>query len=278
MTLQKFFLQQNLKTLICLTGFVLAGCAGQNSAAVQVAPIKVCDQARVVLSFDDSSVDDWYASRDIFTRYNVKATFFVSRFGKKILRSSDATLLNKLTVLRDDGHEIGYHSTSHKNAKLLSQQGVSWKQYYQKEIAPDLALLRQHGFAPQTFAYPFGAEVPAFTKQLKQHFSRVRGFTTEMEGKKYFKNYQKYRDPFLQMAFSIDSHRLNFAELALVLDELHSSCGTLILASHKIVDRPATDSKARYRGVWAITRADLATVIEMVQARNIRMVTFNQLI
>lgn len=277
MILQKFFLRQNLKTLVYLTGFVLAGCARQGVANLQTPPIKVCDHARVVLSFDDSSVDDWYASRDIFVRYDVKATFFVSRFGKKILRRADDTLLKKLTVLRDDGHEIGYHSTSHKNAKLLSQQGVNWKQYYQKEIAPDLTLLRQHGFDPQTFAYPFGAEVPAFTKQLKQHFSRVRGFTTEMDGKKYFKNYQKYHDPFLQMAFSIDSHRLNFSELALVLDELHSNCGTLILASHKIVDRPATDRKARYHGVWAITRTDLETVIKMVHARNIRTTTFSQL-
>src|SRR5439155_14544213 len=37
-------------------------------------------RAGIVMSFDDTEIDDWYGLRDLFARWDAHATFFVTRY------------------------------------------------------------------------------------------------------------------------------------------------------------------------------------------------------
>src|SRR4051812_25805966 len=66
----------------------------------------------VVITLDDNFVNEWLRADSIFYKeYKWKVTFFVSAFGKLKLH-----LQQKLVSLQNEGHEIGYHGTSHINA------------------------------------------------------------------------------------------------------------------------------------------------------------------
>ena len=60
----------------------------------------------VVITFDDQSIDEWFACRALFNIYNVKATFFITR--PFLL---DSSKIEKLKLLVNDGHEIDRKST-----------------------------------------------------------------------------------------------------------------------------------------------------------------------
>ena len=63
----------------------------------------------VVLSFDDrKNIQSWNESREYLNSRGVKATFFVDNWG-----TIEDWELEILRNLSSDGHEIGFHSTSH---------------------------------------------------------------------------------------------------------------------------------------------------------------------
>ena len=65
----------------------------------------------IVLSFDDSiNIESWNESRPTFERYNATATFFVDRWDD--LTTEEIEIL---TILEEEGHEIGFHGTNHRD-------------------------------------------------------------------------------------------------------------------------------------------------------------------
>ncbi len=124
--------------------------------------------AGLAFSFDDRDLVGWHALRPLFERYGARVTFFISAF---------STLLeDELRMLRDlaaDGHAIEYHSTHHLNAEEVSAaKGVDG--YVAEDILPDLQRMREAGFDPTSFAYPFGARTSATDAALLQHFRLLR--------------------------------------------------------------------------------------------------------
>ena len=101
----------------------------------------------VALTFDDGWADQIDA-RPILAAHNFKATFFI--ISAKV-NQVDYLTLAQLRTLAADGHEIGGHTLTHPDlALVLPDQARS-------EICDDLSALRGWGFAPTTFAYPFGS-------------------------------------------------------------------------------------------------------------------------
>lgn len=124
--------------------------------------------AGIALTFDDYSVDNWYAYADLLDSLNVKATFYISNFNKL-----NASQIHKLHNLQLRGHEIAFHSTNHVNfVKYLEKNKCD--KLIEEEIVNGLQLMNREGFYPQTFAYPFGAHTDALDKILLKYFKSVR--------------------------------------------------------------------------------------------------------
>src|SRR5262249_43149094 len=105
----------------------------------------------LALSFDDSSVDAWYAQRDLFAQYNARVTFFVTRYA--ILQDAERAELAELAA---DGHELQAHTVKHLRApEYVDDHGLD--AYMAEEAQPSIDVLRGDGYDVQAFAYPFGA-------------------------------------------------------------------------------------------------------------------------
>jgi hypothetical protein len=127
----------------------------------------------IIFTFDDQYVDEWYNFREQFQKYNVKATFFISR--PQLLNPEQ---IDKLLQLYDDGHEIGCHGLNHRNS-LDFKDSVS--SYYHSEVKPAEEILNGLGFEVYSFAYPFGTSTDLIDKDLNSYIPYLRKATYNMK-------------------------------------------------------------------------------------------------
>ncbi len=150
---------------------VVAGAADRGLGFVtykDLADGYVGTQGTLALSFDDHAVSEWYAMLPMFAQYRARVTFFVSSF--QFGTVDDVRMLHELEAA---GHDIEYHSTTHQNAESYAgANGV--ERYLTDDIDPGLAALRDAGFAPTVFAYPFGARTAATDAALLTKFRLLR--------------------------------------------------------------------------------------------------------
>jgi peptidoglycan/xylan/chitin deacetylase (PgdA/CDA1 family) len=132
----------------------------------------------LALSFDDTSIDAWTATRPLFQQYGARVTFFVSRY----FETTDNERA-ELHQLEADGHAIEPHSVLHLRAPMyVEQNGLA--AYMADEFQPSLDLLVADGYAPTAYAYPFGARTDETDGALLAHMQVLRSvaFTFEGEG------------------------------------------------------------------------------------------------
>lgn len=102
----------------------------------------------VSLTFDDTYKDHVLA-RQLLDSRGMKGTFFINspRIG------ADPLYMNRADVdaLRAAGHEIGGHTLNHLNLPTLSAAEA------RRQVCDDRQALVAAGYAPVSFAYPFGA-------------------------------------------------------------------------------------------------------------------------
>jgi peptidoglycan/xylan/chitin deacetylase (PgdA/CDA1 family) len=126
------------------------------------------ERAGVALTFDDAHVDAWYGMRDLLAAHGARVTFFVTRFH----RLSEARV-DALRELRAAGHAIESHGHNHLHGPdHVEEHGV--RAYIDGEVIPSLEAMRQAGFAPTTFAYPFGARTSEIDRAVLEHVAMVR--------------------------------------------------------------------------------------------------------
>ena len=127
--------------------------------------------AGLSFGFDDASVDDWFALREVFTAHRARVTFFVSNYGELSINQR-----NKLHALAADGHAIEAHGMGHRDAAAyVDRHGLS--RYVRDEIDPLLAAMAADGFVPTTFAYPYGDRTNELDRALLGRFSLIRSLT-----------------------------------------------------------------------------------------------------
>lgn len=250
---------------------LLTGCGSDSKTDIEP-PLQESRQGYITLSFDDVTINSWYFNRDIFINHDIKVTFFISNYGRDVFHSHNPAVPDRLFGLALDGHEIAFHSVSHKNAQTLFSEGMTWKEYYEIELEPDLTLMQEAGcedsipaWCPTTFAYPFGADVHEYTEGMREMnlFKGLRDFTTSSE--------IEITDSFsyLEMGYSIDSHRIDFDELARTFNELQLNGGIVVLATHEIVDGEASSQ-------YSITRENLIRLISLAQGHGLEFLTFSE--
>ena len=122
------------------------------------------------LTFDDLFIDGWYSMRDTFLKYDVKSTFFLSYFD-----SLSAEEITKLKTLESDGHEIACHTLNHKGVgKDYNYDSSRINTYISEEIIPALNNMKDAGFNPVSFAYPYGERNKAYDNAIRTYFPYIR--------------------------------------------------------------------------------------------------------
>ncbi|HEX3758654.1 MAG TPA: polysaccharide deacetylase family protein [Kofleriaceae bacterium] len=132
----------------------------------------------LALSFDDTSVDAWFAQRPLFDQYGAKVTFFVSRY-----QNIGPAQRAELKQLGADGHVIEPHTVNHLRAPdYVEQHGLD--AYLHDEVDPSFARLREDGFTVDAFAYPFGARTGQIDRAIGKRVKVLRSvaFTYEIVG------------------------------------------------------------------------------------------------
>ncbi|MCK9592647.1 MAG: PKD domain-containing protein, partial [Methanoregula sp.] len=126
--------------------------------------------AGIALTFDDSSIDKWYAIREKLQNYGAHVTFFVSGYGNLEQGQKD-----KLLELQNVyGHEIGFHGTHHTEAGTYIQNPPTVQDYIDYDITPGLNQMRNDGLNVVDFAYPGGSDNSNATVALQAYFGHIR--------------------------------------------------------------------------------------------------------
>lgn len=114
----------------------------------------------VMLTFDDTDLDQYTFARPVMEKYNFKGVFFVMTvsLGRPRYMSKE-----QVKALSDSGHAIGSHTWDHHNVKKY--QGDDWKVQIEK---PSKQLEEITGKKIQYFAYPFGLWNPQAIPELKK--------------------------------------------------------------------------------------------------------------
>jgi hypothetical protein len=120
-------------------------------------------------SFDDRDIVGWHALLPLFRYYGARVTFFISAF--HTIEAADMQLLRDIAA---DGHDIEYHSTFHSNAETAAAE-LGTQGYIENDILPDLAMMRDAGFNPRAFAYPYGARTSDTDRALLEIMPLLRG-------------------------------------------------------------------------------------------------------
>jgi len=124
----------------------------------------------IVLTFDDDRVDNWFVYLPLFDSLGVKATFYITRYNR-----FSAAQKRKLSIIKNKGHEIAFHSTNHYNMEeYVYKQKHSIDDLIRCEVEAGLKLMNKDGYYPTTFAYPYGAHNGLFDKLLMRYFKSVR--------------------------------------------------------------------------------------------------------
>jgi hypothetical protein len=122
----------------------------------------------IAMTFDDDYVDNWYKYLPLLDSLGVKATFYISGY-----HNLSQTQIAKLKAIMQHGNEIAYHTTNHQNIQKYLENH-SEKDLLHSEIYPDLSLMKQDGFNPVVFAYPFGSHNKETDQALRPYFKSLR--------------------------------------------------------------------------------------------------------
>jgi peptidoglycan/xylan/chitin deacetylase (PgdA/CDA1 family) len=104
----------------------------------------------VTLGFDDGTVDQFTNGFPVLSAHGMHATFFVNT-GPIIANDPDHMTYAQLHTLFGAGNEITGHTVDHVNIQPLSVPEA------EAEVCMDRNNLLSEGFAPESFAYPFGS-------------------------------------------------------------------------------------------------------------------------
>jgi hypothetical protein len=179
-----------------------------------------------VLSFDDrKNIESWGNSRELLNSRGVKATFFVDNWGT--INDWELEILNNLS---SDGHEIGYHSTSHGDYYDFLEQNLTAENYFQMEIIEGLELMESYGYLPTSFAYPRGHRNTDIDELALTEFSVLRGTRTNINGSESWM--AECKDLSVFRSFSLTSNETHWIPYA--FNKSQESAISILLNGHGI--------------------------------------------
>ena len=115
----------------------------------------------VLITFDDTRMDQFTAALPELNKYGFKAAFFIMTVS---LGKPGYMHIEQVKQLADEGHTIGSHTYDHKNVKTYTVD--DWVEQVQK---PSKQLQTITGKPVEYFAYPFGLWNKEAITKLKDH-------------------------------------------------------------------------------------------------------------
>ena len=220
------------------------------------------EKVGVAFTFDDISIDEWYAHRSLFQKYNIRATFFISNF-----QLLDSSKIEKLKVLASDGHEIACHGFQHENA--LDYQT---EDYINQEVKPALQKLRDIGFEATAFAYPFGTSTSDLDSILLNDFKVIRKATYNIQNTtidKYPEIYANSSNYRIVNAMGIDyNYGISLENFETGIKRARKNNEILILYAHVI-----NTSKKNY----TVSPQYLEKLFSICQKHHVKSVTMSEM-
>lgn len=245
--------------LLCISVFVASLCI----TCTQQIPEGRLPDGYIALTFDDSSISNWYESLPELESYGIKATFYISHY--HALSDADKLLLKKI---RDRGHEIAYHTSNHKNLeKLLYATRDGWDKVYE-EVKTDLRLMRQDGFEITDFAYPFGQHDEQLDRELLKIFRTVRAVTNKMN---YYRSLAQQAGCEKQVLYAAHVDVKTFLSndnLATLLAKAKEKKTCAVLGAH-FINRPAAN--------YQIDSYKIKFIADLAKQLNLQFITVNEL-
>ena len=119
----------------------------------------------IMLTFDDTKLDQWTVAVPELKKYGFKAVFFIMTVS---LGRANYLSRDQVKKMSDMGHVIGSHTYDHQNVKKY--QGEDWVTQIEK---PTKTLQEVTGKDIKYFAYPFGLWNKEAIPELKK-----RGFSS----------------------------------------------------------------------------------------------------
>lgn len=115
----------------------------------------------VLITFDDTRLDQFTAALPELNKYGYKAAFFIMTVS---LGKPGYMTTEQVKQLADEGHTVGSHTYDHKNVKTYTAD--DWVEQVQK---PSKQLQTITGKPVEYFAYPFGLWNKGAITRLKDH-------------------------------------------------------------------------------------------------------------
>lgn len=129
--------------------------------------VEVADSPLIIcLNFDDGYRDVYQNALPILDRYNIKATCFINSGSIGLAHLMSWEELSELQNVY--GWEIGGHGYSHAMLSELSFEEA------RAEIEADYMLLSEKGFAPKSFALPYGICPHEYLSIIKARYQNIR--------------------------------------------------------------------------------------------------------
>lgn len=217
-------------------------------------------QGGIIFSFDDNYIKEWYDFKEVFKKYDIKATLFIAH--PHLLDTED---YKKLKLLEKEGHEIACHGYHHLNSMDYID---SFDVYVEKEIKPSLAFLQEHGFQVYSFAYPFGKSTDYMDSILLTYFSFLRKATYNINDTSidaydciYVSDYKSS----ISNAMGIDyNYNISIENLEKAIQRAVKNNEILFLYAHQI-----NDSKKDY----SVDAAYIEKIFQLCKQYNIQSLT-----
>lgn len=247
-----------LKTALLCTFCTLFSCEKEKPKTSSEPSI-----AGVVLSFDDTYIDEWYATDQELKQYEWKATFCISK-----INTLNHSEIKKLLELQKEGHEIAGHGFHHYHAeKFFRKHGIN--EYLKQEINPMRDLMNFYGIKATSFVYPYGGRNKILDVALLNKFKIIRGRSFCEE--KLSKQSSFYNKSRLVFSFSIDEthNHFNTSYLLKLLNYAKKNNKILILNSHKTVKNISGDYQTK--------EATLKLICNYIKRNNMHFYTLSDL-
>jgi len=135
----------------------------------------------VVLTFDDSYVENWKKIMPYFEENGVVATFFCHKWGSTKKGDLTEAEVAELKLFEADGHEIGYHTKDHESTRDTKYDEYitienKANAYFEDQIESGVHNMRERGFEPGSFSYPYLTGTHTHNKIIRKTLPHIREF------------------------------------------------------------------------------------------------------
>ncbi len=212
----------------------------------------------IVLTFDDSLIDNWNEMQNTFKEKGAVATFFCNRWASHQDWELPADQIALLKSFRDNGHEIAYHTSDHISTRdhKYDNEPNKAQAYLEDQILEGVADMRNKGFEPTSFSYPYVSGQPAHNALIRQELPHIRAF---------FAHVTLTDEPGNQSLDDIRTH----------LEKLKADKDIGVFLSHWILyDDANYKTKKRYK--YRISKEKLIQIMDMVNELGLEFYTLEE--